>query len=291
LHPYIIYIIMSITSKSLSIETEIKTVADTATLTATNTESGTNAQSSVSTSATTSVTKIAKKKLKIDFMYPVNAVRAAMATKKVHDERRLIRRDELMKQDMERFLMEIEEKRAWISYELQERNFTRMVREEKVRQIKLKEEARIKLEADAVEKETGLSFFRGDIQEYKRYQNSPAKHLDIFGHEASVNSVKLSTCLKYIVSCSADKTGKLWSLKSGKCLFTFAGHLKSVKDIAIHPRFNIESVDVGVVTCSSDATVKYWNCLLKTSLKVRQLIHMILIHMHIIYYCILYRNV
>ena len=92
--------------------------------------------------------------------------------------------------------------------------------------------------------------------------------MDITGHEASVNSVKLSKCLKYIVSSSFDKTAKLWSLATGKCLYTFSGHSKKVNDCDIHVKFNVDSVEVGVVTCSSDATLRFWNCVVKEPLKV-----------------------
>lgn len=209
-----------------------------------------------------------QKKKKINFMYPIQWVRIALATKNVNDERRLLRRDELMKQDMERFLMEIEEKHTWQAYELRERNYTRLVKQNRVDLIKKKADKNFKEEQDTLEKETGLSFFRGDIQSYKRYQDSPAKHYDLYGHSGPVHSVKISTCLKYIVSCSADKTGKLWSLKSGKCLYTFVGHLKSVNDISVHPNFDIDGFQVGIVTCSSDATLRYWNCKLSVALKV-----------------------
>ena len=99
------------------------------------------------------------------------------------------------------------------------------------------------------------------------WQNSEAKHLDITGHTASVNAVKLSSCLKYIISCSFDKTAKLWSLANGKCLYTFVGHTKKVNDCDIHVNFQYDSMNVGVVTCGSDAMICYWNCTMPSPLK------------------------
>lgn len=227
------------------------------------------------TSQVSSITKVpeetkkvitdAPPKKKINFMYPFQQIQIALIGKKSINEARLLRRDDIMKQDMERFLMELEEKHTWLAYELKERNLSRLKKEEKVHQIMLKEQKKKLIDDEQLEKETGLSFFRGDIQGYQKYQNSPAKHLDILGHEGSVNSVKLSRCLKYIVSCSSDKTGKIWSLKNGKCLWTFIGHTKKVNDISIHPNFNIDSKDVGIVTCSSDSTIRYWNAIMQNS--------------------------
>lgn len=88
--------------------------------------------------------------------------------------------------------------------------------------------------------ETGLKFFRGNIRGYRRWQCSAAKHLDLKGHSAAVFSCKLSKCLKYILSCSGDKTVKLWSASSGSLLKTFYGHTRKVMDGDFHPNFVAE---------------------------------------------------
>ena len=92
------------------------------------------------------------------------------------------------------------------------------MRVEKTRRIKKEEE--IKKEKERLEymKETGLTFFRGDIVGFRRWQNSPAKHYDLTGHMGAVHSCKLSKCLKYLVSCSADKSVRLWKVDTGKCM-------------------------------------------------------------------------
>ena len=56
------------------------------------------------------------------------------------DEARLLQKEETMKQNLERYLMEIEEKHSWITLVLKERNFIQMVKKEHVRKILHKEE-------------------------------------------------------------------------------------------------------------------------------------------------------
>ena len=207
-----------------------------------------------------------QKKFKI--INPVKAAQAVVARRKVREEKRLLRREELMKQDAERFLMELEEKHTWLAYELRERNFSRMVKEEHIQRLTLKEEKIEKERLLELEKEQGLSYFRGQISSYRRWQNSPAKHLDISGHTASVSSVKLTPCLGYIVSCSHDKTIMVWALRSGKCMLILTGHTKKVNDIDVHPNFSMCSYEVCLVSCSSDSTLRYWNCVVNEPLKV-----------------------
>lgn len=116
--------------------------------------------------------------------------------------------------------------------------------------------------------ETGLSFYRGDIISYKRWQNSPAKHLDIKGHMGAVYSVKISKDLNFIVSCSADKSVRLFKTKSGKCLFMYTGHTKRVTDCDIHPSFEMDSRSPWIISCSGDKTIRMWNTYSEHCVKV-----------------------
>ena len=54
-----------------------------------------------------------------------------------------------------------------------------------------------------------------------------------------------------IVSGSVDKTVKIWSLITGKCLYTLSGHTYAVRGVAVLPCNEIVSV-------SNDKTVKVW---------------------------------
>lgn len=208
------------------------------------------------------------KRPKFKLVNPVTATRRVLARRKVREERRLLRREELMKQDAERYLMELEERLTWLTSELRERNLSRLAKENNIRFFTKREEQQEKDRNLQLEKEEGLCYFRGQITSYRRWQNSAAKHLDIKGHDASVTAVKLSPCLTYIASSSVDKTAKIWSLRSGKCMITLKGHTKRVNDISIHPSFTIDSTDVVIVTCSSDCSLRFWSCTNPTPIKV-----------------------
>ena len=205
-----------------------------------------------------------KKKSKFfNFKNPITTIKKSMAQKKVNEQRRLFKREEVMKQDRERFLMELEEKHSWLSSELNDRNYQRLKRETVVASILSKQEMIDFAKEEKVMKETGLSFQKGIIQSYERWQNSPAKHLDIAGHNGPVNACKLSSCLRYILSCSSDTLVKIWSLKTGKCLRSFVGHTANVFDCDIHASFDISATAVVVVSCCADGSIFLWNCILK----------------------------
>jgi hypothetical protein len=178
---------------------------------------------------------------------------------KLEEENRLLKREESMKQDLETFLMELEERRTWVASELKERAYLHLVRKEKTRRVKAIEDDRISRERIESMRENGLCFFRGNIVDYKRWQNSPSKHLDLKGHMGAVYSCKLSKCLRYVVSASADKSVRLWSLSGGKCLITYFGHTKRVTDCDVHPHFEIDCKSCMIISCGGDCTVRMWS--------------------------------
>lgn len=175
-----------------------------------------------------------------------------------------------MKEDLERFLMELEERLSWVAYELRERNYQNMLRQQKLSSLRISEMKKEKARKEEEEHETGLSFLRGDIVAYRRWQNSPAKHLDVKGHMGAVYACKLSKCHQYVISASSDKTVRLWKLSSpsGKCLLTWLGHTKRVTDCDLHPDFQVDSRDPYVISCSGDGTVRVWNTFHDRAVKV-----------------------
>lgn len=89
--------------------------------------------------------------------------------------------------------------------------------------------------------------------------------LELSGHSDSVFSVAISPDGQILVSGSADKTIKIWTLKTGDLKTTLTGHSSGVNSITISPDGET------VVSGSSDNTVKIWNLKtgdLKTTLNV-----------------------
>lgn len=72
-----------------------------------------------------------------------------------------------MKQDTERYLMELEEEHTWLAYELRARNAMRMKREQELRKVKKREAKNEDKKQLEVETMQGLSYFRGEITDYK----------------------------------------------------------------------------------------------------------------------------
>jgi small GTP-binding protein len=73
------------------------------------------------------------------------------------------------------------------------------------------------------------------------------------GHENYVNDVTVTPDGKRVVSCSNDKTLKVWDLESLRCLATLEGHKEKVQGIAL------THDGKWVVSCSNDRTIKVWS--------------------------------
>jgi len=178
---------------------------------------------------------------------------------RIEKEESLLKREVVMREDLERFLMEVEDRNTWVAYHLNYLNHERMKRREVVARIKRKEEEADRRTRLEEMKENGLSFFRGEIRGYKKWQNSGAKHLDFAGHQGPVTACKLSSDFRYILSSSEDQTVMLWLLETGECLKTLHGHTKIVNDCDIHGCFKRYTTDLCFLTCSGDCTLRLWN--------------------------------
>lgn len=74
----------------------------------------------------------------------------------------------------------------------------------------------------------------------------------LMGHDHNVSGVGFFKDGK-LVSCSRDKTLKVWDANSGYCLKTLVGHEEWVRKVAVHQ-------DSGTVaSCSNDHNVMVWN--------------------------------
>ena len=114
---------------------------------------------------------IAKRKVKRWYhVNPVDKVRERLTRSALRQRREMLQREETMKQDLERFLMELEERKSWLAYELNTRNYSRLVNEETIASSRRRELAKIEAQQLEEQKETGLKFFRGNVRGYRRWQ-------------------------------------------------------------------------------------------------------------------------
>ncbi|RYH11919.1 hypothetical protein EON65_38525 [archaeon] len=190
---------------------------------------------------------------------PIKVYLARKAHRKLEREQALLLREEKMNEDLERYLMQIEEHRCWVAFQLGHLNFERMKKRQVINKLTKRENERSAKEQEEWEKENGLSYFLGSVESYKKWQNSPAKYLDYTGHIGAVTTTKFSPCMQYMLSCSEDKTIRLWSIETGECIKTLTGHTKVVNDADFHTDFKMFRRHAGIISCSGDNTLKVWN--------------------------------
>ena len=74
---------------------------------------------------------------------------------------------------------------------------------------------------------------------------------NLTGHLGAIKNVAISPDAEYVISCSADKTVKIWHLERGELLQTLEGHSEAVMAIAL-------SRDGQILASSSlDRTIVY----------------------------------
>lgn len=196
---------------------------------------------------------------KSNWSNPIKLYQAYRKRKKMEAEQALLQREEQMNQDLERYLMGIEEHRCWVAFQLGHINFERMRKKAVLNSLLRKEEGKQRAMEDEWEQENGLSYFLGSVQSYKRWQNSPAKFQDFKGHQGAVTSCRLSPCLRYLISCSEDKTLKIWNTETAECIKTLTGHTKVVNDVDLRADFKMFHRIPSIVSASGDCTLRIWN--------------------------------
>ncbi|RLL95487.1 hypothetical protein CFD26_102926 [Aspergillus turcosus] len=82
--------------------------------------------------------------------------------------------------------------------------------------------------------------------------------LNLYGHKLPVLNMDISYDSKLIVTCSADKTVRLWGLDFGDCHKAFLAHEDSIMAVAFVPT-NKEGNGHNFFSASKDRVIKYWD--------------------------------
>ena len=82
--------------------------------------------------------------------------------------------------------------------------------------------------------------------------------LNLYGHKLPVLSMDISYDSKLIVTCSADKTVRLWGLDFGDCHKALLAHEDSIMSVAFVPH-NKDGNGHNFFSASKDRAIKYWD--------------------------------
>lgn len=92
------------------------------------------------------------------------------------------------------------------------------------------------------------------IREKSRGRDIPRVSRRMIGHSGPVYGVTFSPDNRYVLSCSEDKSARLWSVDTQTALVAYKGHNAPVWDVAFGPFGHY------FATASHDMTARLWSC-------------------------------
>src|SRR5215472_11115887 len=93
----------------------------------------------------------------------------------------------------------------------------------------------------------------GSLKTDRQFQSYPRELLTLTGHSDAIRFVAFSPDGQRIVTCSGDKTAKVWETASGQLLLTLTGHSETLASAAFSPDGQ------RIATACLDRTAKMWD--------------------------------
>ncbi|KAL3481139.1 hypothetical protein BJX99DRAFT_219127 [Aspergillus californicus] len=90
------------------------------------------------------------------------------------------------------------------------------------------------------------------------FNDSLKLFLNLYGHKLPVLNMDISYDSKLIVTCSADKTVRIWGLDFGDCHKSFFAHDDSIMSVAFVPNNN-DGNGHNFFSVGKDRVIKYWD--------------------------------